>query len=409
MTEPKISLITLSFRKGKEKMKRIISARLTGIFLIVLCCIYFAAPLNAQGPQPVSPTVTTLSLESMTSDSITVKGFITDEGEAPIQEKGVCWGVSANPDINGLHSQSDAPGNHIQVTITGLNAAEEYHVRVYATNSAGLTGYGEDKLFTIGIPSVTTLEATSIESRTATLAGSIDSDGGSSITEKGICWDTSGNPDITGPHLQNDTPGGDIQMTVTGLDPYTEYHFRAYATNSEGLTGYGEDKIFTTTVGSGDPPSVTTGEATAIIWNGATLGGSVDSNGGSSVREKGICWGTLANPDINGSHLQNDAPGEDILVTVTGLKSGTEHRFRAYATNSEGLTGYGEDKVFITAEIIAYDIDSNGGIDLRDAIVALQVLVGMNPSGVDVSGDVNDDGRIGIPEVVSILRKVTTL
>lgn len=60
------------------------------------------------------------------------------------------------------------------------------------------------------------------------------------------------------------------------------------------------------------------------------------------------------------------------------------------------------------------DLNADGSVTIADAILALQVLGGMNPSGVraDFAGsgaDVNGDARIGAAELVYILQKVALL
>ena len=57
------------------------------------------------------------------------------------------------------------------------------------------------------------------------------------------------------------------------------------------------------------------------------------------------------------------------------------------------------------------DVNGDGGVDLADAILALQVISGLNPGGIDpdyaTSGaDVNGDCKIGWEEVVYILQRV---
>ena len=56
-------------------------------------------------------------------------------------------------------------------------------------------------------------------------------------------------------------------------------------------------------------------------------------------------------------------------------------------------------------------MDGSFTVDLADAILALQALSGVNPIGIradyTASGvDVNNDGKIGLPEVIYILQKV---
>lgn len=65
---------------------------------------------------------------------------------SPIQAVGVCWNTTGSPTIANSHTND---GNHSPYNsfITGLNENQLYHVRAYATNSAG-TGYGNELTLT---------------------------------------------------------------------------------------------------------------------------------------------------------------------------------------------------------------------------------------------------------------------
>ena len=67
--------------------------------------------------------------------------------------------------------------------------------------------------------------------------GTIISDGGYSITSKGVCWSLNPNPTITD-FVTNDGAGASAFSSLLSLIPNTIYYYRAYATNSIG-TGYG--------------------------------------------------------------------------------------------------------------------------------------------------------------------------
>jgi PKD repeat protein len=92
---------------------------------------------------------------------------------------------------------------------------------------------------------ITTSAVTGITSTTATGGGNVISDGGFTITSRGICWSTSTNPTVSGSHTNEPGTTGSFSSTMTGLTPSTTYHVRAYATNSTG-TGYGSDVVFST-------------------------------------------------------------------------------------------------------------------------------------------------------------------
>ncbi len=48
---------------------------------------------------------------------------------------------------------------------------------------------------------------------------------------------------------------------------------------------------------------------------------------------------------------------------------------------------------------------ANGVVDLGDAIIALQVVTGLNPGGFNLYADV-DDGKVGMGDVIYILEKL---
>lgn len=51
-------------------------------------------------------------------------------------------------------------------------------------------------------------------------------------------------------------------------------------------------------------------------------------------------------------------------------------------------------------------MDGDGDVDLADAMLALQVLAGMEPTGLELDAGVYGDGKIGMAEVIYMLQKV---
>lgn len=97
----------------------------------------------------------------------------------------------------------------------------------------------------ITVPELETDEVTFITQTTATSGGIIASDGGSEITQKGLCWGTENNPTTSGSYANVGVGADKFANTITNLEPDRDYHVRAFATNATG-TGYGEDKSFRT-------------------------------------------------------------------------------------------------------------------------------------------------------------------
>jgi streptogramin lyase len=93
-------------------------------------------------------------------------------------------------------------------------------------------------------PNVSTAAATNITTNAAQVSGTIVSNGGSSISAKGVCWATSSNPTITNSKTNDGTGTGIFTSNITSLLPNTLYYVRAYANNNVG-TAYGNQISFT--------------------------------------------------------------------------------------------------------------------------------------------------------------------
>lgn len=213
------------------------------------------------------------------------------------------------------------------------------------TGLAALNGCKEKE----EIPTVTTTAVTAVTTTGASTGGDVTSDGGAEVTARGVCYGTTANPDITGPHTTDGAGTGPFTSTLTGLAAGTPYHVRAYATNSEG-TAYGNDVTFTTTAIVG--ATVTTTAVTDITSTTAKSGGNVTADGGDAVTARGICWGPDLNPDLT-DDFTTDGSGPGVFTSnITGLEPGQTYHVRAYATNSAGTT-YGPDVEFSTPGEVA--------------------------------------------------------
>jgi hypothetical protein len=91
------------------------------------------------------PSLTTLVI-TISKTYIVYQGNIDSDGGGAITAKGICWSSNPYPTIGS--STSDGSGNaSFTNTLNGFAPGTRYHVRAYATNSAG-TGYGDDISFT---------------------------------------------------------------------------------------------------------------------------------------------------------------------------------------------------------------------------------------------------------------------
>ena len=193
------------------------------------------------------------------------------------------------------------------------------------------------------------ISTSNISSNTASITTTINTDGGNTITARGVVWNTSINPTIAlNTKTSSGTGTGTINASLTGLTASTVYYVRTYATNANG-TVYGNEISFTTT---GIIPSLTTTAASNININGFTTGGNISSDGGNLVTYRGICWSTSANPTINDNRILSGTGTGTFTITLANLNVATTYYVRAFATNSAG-TAYGNQQTISTSSLVA--------------------------------------------------------
>ncbi|TAL73810.1 MAG: hypothetical protein EPN88_04200, partial [Bacteroidetes bacterium] len=105
------------------------------------------------------------------------------------------------------------------------------------------------------IPTLNTSTPTIIVQTSATVGGNVTSDGGATVTDCGIYWGTSVNPETTGTKFQIGSGIGAFSTSLSGLNPNTTYYVKAYAINGVG-TAYGGQLSFKTLPALNNPPSI---------------------------------------------------------------------------------------------------------------------------------------------------------
>src|SRR6187200_2877942 len=78
------------------------------------------------------------------------------------------------------------------------------------------------------VPILTTSDVTEITPVSAKCGGNITSDGGATVTERGVCWSTGLNPTIADSKTSDGTGVGTFTSTISGLTVGTTYYVRSY-------------------------------------------------------------------------------------------------------------------------------------------------------------------------------------
>lgn len=235
------------------------------------------------------PTVTTTSPTDVAYTSATVGGNVTSDGAGTVSERGVCYSTSANPTTSDNVEKSGSGVGNYTVDLYGLSDGTTYYVRAYAINEKG-TSYGEElsfQTYAFGKPTVTTTTPTNITYTSAVVGGNVTADGGSVVTERGICYSSStSTPTISDNVKSSDSGLGHFALNLTGLTASTTYYVRAYAVNAEGIS-YGKSINFKTST----PP--TNGKENgheyvelglSVKWATCNLGANTPSDAGGYYR-----------------------------------------------------------------------------------------------------------------------------
>ncbi|OUJ72679.1 cellulose binding domain-containing protein [Hymenobacter crusticola] len=231
----------------------------------------------------------------------------------------------------------------IPVTSTGL---PEQAVAVSGTSTAPVYP-----------ATVSTTTLTNVTPTAATTGGTVESDGGSPVTARGVVWAKTPNPVLGTLKTANGAEAGTFSSAITGLVPNTTYYVRAYATNAAG-TAYGEEFSFTTvevplatepTQSATPVASQVTNTSIQLILNGgdgakhlvlARLNGAVNAlpvdattYADSTVFGKGAVLGT-------GNYVVY--AGTRDTVVVTNLRPNTQYAFAVF-DYSDNNTPYAEN------------------------------------------------------------------
>ena len=272
-------------------------------------------------------------------------------------------------------SATELPGGEVEpptpvsLDVTGLIPYEHYYFRAIAENRSsmylknanegrpilGMIGQFETR--SLALPS--TGEALSVTRTTAALTGSVIAPFVSVTYYYEYVNDTDYQAALakhaTNPYAEGETtspvilPASETPQTAGpiqagGLLPETTYDYRLVARNEFGWS-YGADQTFRTP--SKVLPIISTGTASAVSQNGATLSGTVSTNGlqteyGFEIATEPADYGTPTGlGSISGSLT------ETVTATLGELQPGTTYYYRLTATNADG-TVYSQPVMFAT-------------------------------------------------------------
>lgn len=330
-----------------------------------------------------APTFAAPSINAMSSSGMTIgvtaseksRGYwiVVPSGSTAPSAAQVIAGVSyTGATVTAAGNGSLPAGSTGFMTVTGLSASTTYNLYVVAMDAPGNVSAVAGNTFTTPAPpatapTVTSPTSTNVTALSATLGGNVTSDGGATISERGVVYaatSANANPTINGTGVTKVTAAGAtgvFTINVSSLTAGTGYSYKAYAINSAG-TSYSSVGTFTTlnycspnpcqnggicsntssgalcvcatgfsgpACASTVPGAPTIGTATAGNAQATVTFTAPASDGGSAITG----YTVSSNPP---GGVDSNAGSTGLSHVITGLSNGTAYTFTVRATNTNG-------------------------------------------------------------------------
>ncbi|MGH2853469.1 MAG: hypothetical protein ACRDLF_04665 [Solirubrobacteraceae bacterium] len=295
--------------------------------------------VNREGASGITPFEARLEGALNPDDQLTECHF--QYGETAVSEHE----VGCEPEsLEGFGEQSVAK------TVTGLALGTTYHYRVVAKNATGETE-GAGEFTTRGIaPLASTGAASAVGQSSAEVTGTVNPDGAEThyyyqygpTTEYGQSTAAEG----PGVDVGAGTSAVAAPATLVPLTPGVTYHYRLVAWNEEG-TSYGQDE--TLTAAAGQPPVASTGSASGVTVDEATISGTIDPAGKETSYRFEYGTGTEYGTQAFGTVLPEQGE-QTVTLSLRGIDPDTTYHYRLVVSNPGG-TSYGEDETFTTEPV----------------------------------------------------------
>lgn len=325
-----------------------------------------AAVFSGCKEDPVAPTVVTKPASGISEGMATLNAEITNQGTDAVTKCGFYYNTSTDMSYPEV-VEANAGSSNFSAVISNLEPGKTYYYMAYAKSSAGMAEGEVLSFVTQAVkPTVETRPVSEVTTSGATLNAAIPSNGGSEITACGFYYSTSENMSNKATAEFTGTPDSLFSVAISGLQSFTTYYYKAYATNALGSVE-GEVMQFTTVI----PPSVTTNAATDIYSASATLNGNVTNHGGTTGTIRGFVYGVSA--DNLADSVTSGTGSGAYSKSIAGLAPSTTYYFKAFASNSAG-TVYGEVKQFATKAAVPPTVQTNAAT----AITATSATFGGN-------------------------------
>lgn len=288
----------------------------------------------------------------------TFNGSILESGAPAYSERGFVYSAGDTPTISDKRIKVTGTGTgNFSAMVNDLEYPVTYYVRAYAIQG-GTAVYGNIVSFTTMMNGtvLSTSAATQVSSTSATLNGSVVDAGIPPYTERGFCYSTNYNPNISSTKVTVSGSGtGNYSAQISGLNYPQTYYACAYAIQ-DGQPVYGNVVSFTTEYRKA---SVITSAATNITAKSAQLNASISDVGTPSYTQRGFCYSTSnTTPTVNDDKVSKYANfAGNYNETISNLREGTTYYVRAFVE---------QDNEYIYGNVISFTTTSLPSVSTKN-------------------------------------------
>ncbi len=301
-------------------------------------------------PAAEAPIVEGETSSNVTSESATVEGQVNPNNQETTYE--LEYGSGATPFASPTKIAGPGPfpraisGNQpVSFSLSGLTPGTVYSYRFVATNKNGEKTTGAGQTFHAQDGPDAVIGASSfLAQNSAIVAGTVDPEG--TVTTYHFVYGTTAAYGLSTGVVNVGSEFAELPETerLGELQPGTTYHYAIVASNIYG-TVTSADGTFTTAPPT--PPTASTGGASGVGHESATISGTVEPDGLSTSYEFQL--GTEAGVySTEGQGGVSGAGAQEVSAGLGYLAPGVTYHYRIVATNADG-TSYGQDQTFTTA------------------------------------------------------------
>ncbi len=326
-------------------------------------------------PPPEQPLVVSESAVEVIEKGATFEAKINPKGREATYSFEYATDEAFTENVGSIEGPEALPPSSTAVQtgpvkLSGALAPETtYYYRAVASNPImGSTNGQVQQFTTLGKPVVTTGAAEGITGNTAKVKGTVNPKGGQTTYRVLYVAAADYKPGATQcpegygcPYAQGSataprslaataySPEAVGDLEIEELTPATTYHYALVATNPAATT-LGPDATFTTAAPSA--PTATTGAASGIGPNSATISGTVDTAGLQTTMRFEVATAPSA-PGQGTAQAAQVLSQNGNTATIAAsfgqtLAPNTTYYYRAVAVNPDG-TSYGAERSFTTA------------------------------------------------------------